>query len=133
MRTNTEDGKWPVILVVAGEHEPSGLIIEIARNREYREWRINFYYDVVETQKQAVKRVKQLAEKGREVIGVIFDETTAPDNYDDIVGLEDLQWEKVKNGEVTAFNRKFLGKQWDVATSELLEQISDHENLFENQ
>jgi hypothetical protein len=120
MRTNTEDGQWPVVLVVAGENEPSDLIFEIARQQKYV---INFYYDVVETQKQAIARVKQLAEYGREVIGVIIDE---PYN---------AQWEKhwpvvqVKEGEVAIWHKTIPnGNLWDKATEELLE-IIHYENI----
>lgn len=110
MRTNTEDEKWPVVLVVAGEHELSDLIFEIARQQTYEK---EFYYDVVETQKQAIARVKQLAEKGREVIGVLTDKSK----------LEmKLPIVQVETGEVTAWCKTIPdGKLWGKATKELLE------------
>lgn len=119
MRTNTEDMGWPVILIIAGEHDPSGLIIAIARDKEYDK---NFYYDVVETAKQAKARVLQLAEKGHEVIGLIVDE------IETVPGLEHLPTIKVERGpvEIRACNRVIKdGKQWDVATKKLFEAIGE--------
>ena len=108
MRTNTKDKGWPIVLVVAGEHELSSLIIEIARQQEYA---IPFYYDVVETPRQAVARVKQLAGYGREVIGIITD--------GEIIPATNLPTVKVEEGEVIVNRKKVYGKQWDVATKKL--------------
>jgi len=113
MKTNKEGVKLPVVLVVS-KSELGDTVFEVGRDRKYG---TAFYYDVVETQRQAAKRIKQLSENGYEVIGTIIDE---PYTH---------EWEKfwpiveVGLGEVVINRQKVTGKQWNVATEELLEII----------
>ena len=107
MRTNFEIEKIPVVLVVS-KSEPSNVILEIARNAKYER---TVYFDVVETPRQAVARVKQLAGYGREVIGIITD--------GEIIPATNLPTVKVEEGEVIVNRKKVYGKQWDVATKKL--------------
>ena len=115
-KMNFENDTRPVILVVS-EKEPIHLILEIARNFVYEK---DFLYDIVETPQKAVAHVKNLSEKGREVIGIIADE------LDIVAGLEHLPAVKVAHGEVTAFRKTAPGKQWGEATKKLLRNIVLH-------